>query len=311
MDINTELRKLTTSLFNRGVAVAQAGINDARYNPSTRRQILETGGKVVAGAVLVGGAAYIASRLPLAYAQEEQVEARVATNPLGPEDLKNGNWLKPEYWDGTCEYAFMPHTSQKYGFFRLLDSEHPNFPNLAILVDSVTDTSEKPFSEVSLGFDTYNMRYQIKDPGVPGTPGYYSAFIAFRSSGNPVLYDAWAGNPLAPGHPFPSGKIRYTWARGSSPIPGNDENRLKDHFLEAIMIDKKLLTEKANEIGFRMTLHQTSSNDLEFSPGKLVFSGIPVPEIPWPALALGGTVGVAALATRKMSRRQLIFPWSK
>lgn len=268
----------------------------------------EAGLAIAAGYTLFG---FPMVSLPLAQAQEEQVEARLATNPLGPEDLKNRNWLKPEYWEGTNEYSLMPSTSKKYGFFRLLDSEHPKFPNLAILVDGVTDTDEKPLSGISFGFDTYNKRYEVKDPGVPRTLGYYAAYIGFHTPGG-TLYDQYQGHSASPGNNFPNNTLHYTWARGSSPIPGNDENRLKPHFLEGLVISKELLTEVSSDIGFRISLFQNSTvPPIKFpsidSLGKLVFSGVPVPEIPWPVAVAAGGVAAALLATHRMSRGKTLL----
>jgi hypothetical protein len=183
---------------------------------------------------------------------------------------------------------------------------------LAVLVDAVTDTAEKPNGHIGFGFDTQNKRYDVKDPTKHGTPGYYSTYVGFTPPGG-SLRDRWLTDPSSPGIDFPPGKIHFTWSHGPSPIPNDDETRLKPHVLYYFMFSKQLLTNKYDEIGFRTDLYQTGEI---FTPmvipnmtghAKMSFSPIPIPELPWPAIALGCTVGAAALATRKMSRRQLLL----
>jgi hypothetical protein len=221
--------------------------------------------------------------IPAAYAQEEpNLDIPYASKPVTPVDLGSGDWMKPEMWEDSIEVAYYPNVlDKKEAYLRLKWDDN----NLAVLVDAVTDTAEKPFGSVRFGFDTYNMRKEVKDPTVPGTPGYYSLYVGFVSPGGP-LKNYYAGNPQAPGHPFPSEDLHYTWSRGPSPIANDNEVRLKPHALYCFLFSKKLLTSKYNEIGFHTFLGESQQptirlayppSPLEYASAK--FSTIPISEL--------------------------------
>ena len=327
MNVNSQLKRLTYSLLQGGMKIAEAGVKNMRYasaDQGTRRNFVINGGRLAMGTGILASGVYFASRFPQVLAAEEQVEARLATNPLGPEDLKNKNWLKPEHWEGTNEYSLMPSTSKRYAFFRLLDSNHETFPNLTVLADLVTDTREKPWCRLRTTYDTHNMRNKkgmtMSQLYSPKTEGLYSSVIILEGHDKTIIYDDYQKNGATFAKSFPINELHYAWARAPSPIPGNDENRLKDHVLIAVMTSKKRLTEVSGDIGFRMNSYSTQygTESINFPAfhgvyglGELDFSGIPVPETPWPAIVLGGGLGAVALATHKLNRRKFIFPWAK
>jgi hypothetical protein len=247
---------------------------------------------------------------PVSAQQQEEPTLAVplASKPLGPEDLKNENWLKAEYWEDSLEVPFPGNRPERQVYLRVKESRHETFPNFSVLVEAVTDTAEKPFGYVSSVFDTENMRYEVKDPTVPKTKGVYIANIEFESPGGRLI-----NHPMSAGNPFPSNKFYYAWKRGPSPIAGSDEVRLKPHVLYSFLFSTEFLMRKYNEIGFHTRVHESEgvNNYLTYPASykdyvKMSRSGIPIPELPWPAVALVGGMAAAALAARKMNRRAFL-----
>jgi len=289
----------------------------------TRRRLVKAAG-TLAG---LWGMTYLQSMIPLVSAQQptqtkqapEQVVGEestlavpLASKPLGHEDFDNGNWLKPEYWEDSLEVPFPGNRPDRQAYMRVKESRHEKFPNLSVLVDAVTDTTEEPFGDVSFVFDTENMRYKVKDPAVPNTSGVYSLDVSFEARGGPLV-NIWANKSYAPGHPFPSSEFCYKWSRGPSPIPGSDEARLEPHVLYGFLFSKEFLTRKYKEIGLSVWVTESNkpfsrlmypASELDYV--KTSFSGIPIPEFPWPTLVLAGGTVAAALATRRFTRREVL-----
>jgi hypothetical protein len=149
----------------------------------------------------------------------------------------------------------------------------------------------------------------------PKTEGFYSSVIVLRGNDKTIIYDDYQKNGATFAKTFPINDLHYAWARAPSPIPGDDENRLKDHVLIAVMPSKKRLTEKSSDIGFLINSYSTQygTESINFPSvhgvyglGELSFSGIPVPEIPWPVAVAAGGVAAALLATHRMSRRKTV-----
>jgi hypothetical protein len=220
--------------------------------------------------------------------QEEEVDVPYSLRFLGPSDfiLQTKTWMSAGFWDDSIETHFYPYPyPERYAYLRCKWGRKEGFEGLALLIDDVTDTAEKPDGFVPISFDTYNMRMTVQDPSVPDTPGFYSAFIEFISAGG-SLEDEFgypAMKSMAPGNPFPNGTFYYTWGRMPSPVSNKDPNRLKPHTIYCFLISKSLLTSKYPDIGFQMRLRQTGEDRIymgfpERGYATMRFSEVSVPE---------------------------------
>lgn len=265
--------------------------------------------KVAAATVALGGLA----SLPFADAlQEEEIPVGLATNPLGPDDLQNGNWVKPERWENDSlefKFEYAPHGREAY--LRAMWGKKDSTDWTAFLIDFVGNTSGKPNCSILMIFDTYNQRLEGNDPNMAKFPGVHNVNLDFDVPGG-TLYD----DPVLSGG-FPENTTSFTWARAPSPLSNASGARLKSHTLLGILIKREALTSKSEDIGVRALLWNDVHNLDELddplgllSPdtdwAKLSFKSYPVPEIPWPEIALIGTVGASAMVARKMSRRSFL-----
>jgi hypothetical protein len=166
-------------------------------------------------------------------------------------------------------------------------------------------------------FDTYNKRFEVNDPKMITLPGRYGLGLAFDTPGG-NLYDY----PLTVSSPFPTGTVSYTWTKAPSPISNASGPRFSPHTIFGILIKKEILTSKYEEIGFDAYLWYSVDNiDDIIDPlglltsaadfAKFSFKSYPVPETPWPEIALIGTVGASAVVARRMSRRSFLCLPSK
>lgn len=192
--------------------------------------------------------------------EEFKLQVPKALKPISPDDLKTKSWTSADYWNDSVEFGYGANTSH-YGYLRFKWGDY-----CALLADAVTDTAEKQNGGVTINFDTENKRFEIKDPSVPKTPGFYAAKIHFSSPGG-QLEDFYQGKSNAPGNNFPSGKLYFTWSRAQSPIANNDESRLKEHALYCILVEKGFLTSKNQEIGGGIRLWRTQDLDYKEFPG--------------------------------------------
>ncbi len=242
--------------------------------------------------------------------QEESITVPPAQKPIGPSDLQNGNWLKPEYWNGSSEIPFASYTPTKQAYFRYEWGSSKNQQWLAWLIDDVTDKNEG-ISGVSFLFDTNNMRYQVRDPTLPGTSGVYAAFYYFNPPGRQLVnvYD----QPY-PGNPFPYGTLYVTWAFAPSPIPNGDQSRLIKHNLYGLLISKELLTQKNMNFGTRIHLYESDSTlylgipDAEYGYAKMSF-GTAVDESPLPQILLAVSVATAlGILSESKTKKDSVIP---
>jgi len=314
MGLDTELKKLTDSLLKGGMNIARKNLNDIYHNPSTRRHAIETGTKVVAGAGLVASTLYFASKIPFVYGQvEEEIPIGLATNPLGPEDLENGNWLKPEYWDNSFEakfnYGFKIGVAGREAYLRMNWGKKGSTEWVAFLGDDVSETAEKPRGRLMVNFDTYNQRLEGKDPNNNLLPGDYGFDLNFDGQGK--VFD----KPISLNYPLPDGSIFYTSARAPSPISNATGARRNPHLLYCAIIKKEVLTSEYEEIGIQPFLWESKDTywlmmfPSEADFGNMTFRSFPVPEIPYLKEAAAFSALLAAnyaVARSKMSRRAFI-----
>jgi len=204
---------------------------------------------------------------------------------------------------------FKHSASGREAYLRMKWGRNDSAEWVAILGDDVSETTENPKGNLMVRFDTYNQRLEGNDPNSTLLPGVYGFNLHFdKTEGN--LYD----KPLVISNPFPDGSIFYRWARAQSPISNASSTRLNPHLVYVALVKKEILTSKSEEIGFKAFLWETKDDvdSLQLFPseadwGKATFHPYTVPETPWAGLALLGTVGAAALATRKMSRRSFLL----
>jgi hypothetical protein len=292
--------------------------NNIRSEDYSRRGFLRT-----AGALALGGlAAYGLSRIPLSYGQsytaatssteeEPTLTVPLAERPLSTTDLTNKTWLNSNAWQDSLELQFGDINSI-YGYIRCKHGGNPKY--LSLLVDSVTDTAEKPYGGVGVDLDSQNKRFlkgrdgNYIDPSLPRTTGFYTALLLFNSPGG-QLRDVDVGDPGHPGVNFPSGTLYFDWARGPSPITGNDQSRSNPHFLVCLLISESVFA--STESGFKMNIYgteQVSLNGTDFPAGpegegypdlwmyRTSLSSAPVNELPLSALLASGLVAAALVA---------------
>jgi hypothetical protein len=244
--------------------------------------------------------------------EEPTLAVPLASKPLGPEDLDNGNWLNGESWEDSLEVPFYDNRPERRAYLRVKESRHEKFPNFSVLVDAVTDTAEKPFtSSAAFAFDTENIRYNNLNNLTKPNNGVYVLCVFFKTRGGPPV-NIWAKDPQA----FPSSEFCHKWSRGPSPIPGSDEARLKPHVLYGFLFSMNRLTNnyENSNIGLHLGVMESESilpplsysNSIYANFRKTSFSGIPIPEFPWPTLVLAGGTVAAALATRRFTRREVL-----
>jgi len=273
---------------------------------ASRRRFL----KISAATTAAAGTALLLSQLPFGSGQqyqEEVLEVPYSTKPLSPSDIQGkgsmynpSRWTGADMWADSAEVQFYPRSSpDRQGYLRYKWGKKDSFEGLALLVDAVTETVEPPATLAAIAFDTYNNRLNVPEPA--NTPGFYAAAIGFNPPGQ--LHDLFVGFSGAPGLQFPVGTLYYNWARAPSPIANNDEIRLKPHVLICILLSKKLLTTKYEEIGARFLLKQTKDDFIsmgfpERGYANMSFPEVSIPELPNYAIVrdMFAALGMAAVA---------------
>ena len=299
MDINTELKELTTSLFQKGAAVAQAGINDIRYNPSTRRQVIGAGGKVAAGAGLVGGALYLASRVPRVYAQKREIPVGILQVPVTLDgQISEGEYPSSDSSDNLYDiYGQRTSFKPEAHLYVKNDSTWTYFG-----FDSPTDHGGTHEGFFRLSFDT-----QKSGKWGESEPGVYSLRLDFKGSSAPTevkLSVAQIGQEFM--NVFKRGQD-YDWQSVVGPSPLSSE----PHRQFEVKILTEILRKHYSTIGFCSGVYDSNRNQFLISdqtPGvmwiDMTYKDIPVPELSLPQLGMIlATTSAAVLVNRARTNK--------